>query len=63
MEPMQIEIESLVLKNQCVETRARAVAKAADIRLRLHFPRPLSATMRELRELAKDEVLRYLDPA
>lgn len=63
MEPMRIEIESLVVENQCVEARARAVAEAADIRLTVRFPRPPSATLREIRGLARDEVLRYLDPA
>lgn len=63
MEPMRIEIKSMVVKSKCVEARAHAVARAADIQLRVRFPRPSSATMKELRELARDEVLRYLDPA
>lgn len=60
---MQIKIESLVVENQCVEVRARAVAEAADILLTVRFQRPSSATMTQIRDLARDEVLRYLDPA
>lgn len=60
---MQIKIESLVVENQCIEARARAVAKAADIQLTVRFPRPSSATMTQIHDLARDEVLRYLDPA
>lgn len=63
MEPMRIEIESLVVENQCVEARARAVAEAADIQLTVRFVHPQSATIQELQELARHEVLRYLDPA
>jgi len=60
---MRIEIESLVVENQFVEAHAWAVAKAADIRLKVRFPRPSSATMTQIRDLARNEVLRYLDPA
>jgi len=60
---MQIEIESLLVEDQCVEARARAVAKAADIQLTVRFRLPSSATKTQLRDLARDEVLRYLDPA
>lgn len=63
MEPMQIEIESLVVENQCVEAHARAVAEAADIRLLVRFRRPSYATKEVLLLLARQEVLRYLDPA
>ena len=63
MELMRIEIESLEVRHQYVEAHARAIAQAADIRLKVCFRRPLSATMTQIRDLARDEVLRYLDPA
>ena len=63
MEPMRIEIRSVSVRDQYVHARARAIAIDADIRLTLRFPRPISATFLELREMARDEALRYLDPA
>ena len=63
MEPMRIEIESLEVRNPYVEVHARAIAQAADIRLKVRFRRPSFTTMTQIRDLARDEVLRYLDPA
>jgi hypothetical protein len=63
MEPMQIEIQSLIVDDRFVEVRARAFAEEANIRLKVRFRHPQSATIQELQELARHEVLRYLDPA
>lgn len=63
MEPMRIEIEALALRKKWVYCRARASAPDANIRLVVRFCRPELATTPEIRELARDEVLRYLDPA
>jgi hypothetical protein len=63
MEPMRIEIGSLSMRDQWVHAYARASAKDADIRLTVRFPAPSLATVAELHEMARDEVLRYVDPA
>jgi hypothetical protein len=63
MEPMRTEIETLEVKNEYVEVHARAVAQAAEIRLKVRFRRSSLATITQIRDLARDEVLRYLDPA
>jgi len=60
---MRIEIESFLVGINWVHVRGRAIARDADIRLTVHFRCPESKSLPELRELARDEVLRYLDPA
>ena len=60
---MRIEIDSLVVRKKWVYCRAHASAREAVIRLVVRFRKPALVTIPELRELARDEVLRYLDPA
>ena len=63
METMRITVQSIVEQEGCYRARARAVARNAAIRLEVTFVVHPHAARREIWEQAKDEVLRYLDPA
>jgi len=63
MEPMRIRVETLQLHEDWVLARVRATAAHADIQLSVTFPCPTSPSFAELRDRARDEALRYLDPA
>lgn len=63
MEKMAIKVVSLVQRNGIVVARARAEAEQARIGVEVWFTVPPRAATRELWQEAKDEVLRYLDPA
>lgn len=63
MERMRIEIGSLLVRGAVVHAYARASAQDADIQLTVRFACSTSASLSELHRKARDEVLRYLDPA
>ena len=59
---MHIAVLSIRERDGQIVAYARAVAENAVIHLQVQFTRPL-ATKAELWEVARDEVLRYLDVA
>ena len=61
MEPMHISIVSVVVTDDTVRVRARAVAAPARIYLAVMFD--AEGSRAELWERARREVCRYLDPA
>lgn len=63
MEAMNIKVEKLIECDGWIVAQARATARHAEIQLQVRFEPPSDATHFELRQVAKDEVLRYLDPA
>lgn len=63
MIPMQIAVLSCRVHQRVVETRIRATAESATLLLCLRFPCPTDQNRAQLRELAYDEALKYLDVA
>ena len=63
MEIMKIKVESLIDCDGWIIAQARATAICADIQLQVRFLSPPEATQSELRDMARNEVLRHLDPA
>ena len=63
MEPMQINVLSVVEQNGRFKARARAVAHDATIWLEVRFEAAGMASQADLKQQARDEIIRYLDPA
>ena len=63
MEAMKMKVEKLTERDGWIVAQARATARHAELQLQVRFEPPSEATHSELRQIARDEVLRYLDPA
>lgn len=63
MVPMRIRLVSLRAEEDRIVATARAYAAQAQILLECEVPIDPSATYEEILSVAKDEILRYLDPA
>ena len=62
MEPLSISVLSVLERDGHVRVRARATAVAAIIHLEVRFVAQHGVSKRELWQMARDQILRYLDP-
>ena len=63
MEPLSIHVLTVKKCDHNVRATVRASAKHARIRIELQFVAPAGASREDLWQLARDQALRYLDPA